>query len=392
MHRTTTLLAASAATLLGCAALLTAGPLSPPAGPVASTYKTLTDVEPRTPISSATTPGDASATYRISSPGSYYLTGNLVAAPGKSGIVIDAVGVTLDLRGFSVIGDGSPNGSAFGIIASAGRLAVRDGAVQNWPAGGIFIPSSASNCRFERVVVAGNRGPGMSVGNVATVTDCVASGNSLSGFEAGTGSIFTRCTASGNATGGLSSGPQGNGFTLGQHNNVRECIAYSNGRVGAGGSGFSAEIGSVFERCIANENGTSTSGDGFTVGPGVQISECTAELNAVDGIRAAGTSTIRHNTCVANGNPAGAGIHITSVFGLIADNFCANNTTGYQADQGHNTFARNFATNNGANWNLVALNNALVVVRGASPAISGNTGGTAIATSDPTTNVTLVYP
>src|SRR5262245_59200135 len=49
-------------------ALLTAaamsGPLDPPAGPVAPTYKTLTEVEPRTPISSTTTPGDATTLFR----------------------------------------------------------------------------------------------------------------------------------------------------------------------------------------------------------------------------------------------------------------------------------------------------------------------------------------
>jgi len=385
----TPVIAASAAALLGFAALLTAGPLSPPGGPVASTYKTLTDVEPRIPISAATTPGDASATFRISQPGSYYLTGNVNAQSGKSGIAVDAQGVTLDLRGFSVTGDGSLTGSTFGILASTGRLTVHDGTVQSWPAGGIYIQFPGSNCRFDRIVVASNRGAGISVGSAATVNDCIASGNSLSGFESATGSVFSRCTASANATGGISSGPQGNGFTLGQYCSVRDCIAYSNGRIGAGGSGFTAQIGSVLEHCIANENGTSTSGDGFTVGPGVQISDCTAELNAIDGIRAAGTSTIRNNTCVANG---GAGIHITSAFALVADNFCVNGSVGYQADFGYNTFCRNFATNNVTNWNLVALNNANVVLRSGAPAITGNAGGTAIPTTDPTTNFTLVYP
>ena len=68
---------------------VTAGPLSPPAGAVAPTHKTLTEVEPRTPINSTTTPGDANSTFKITQPGSYYLVGNLVGSSGRHGIEID---------------------------------------------------------------------------------------------------------------------------------------------------------------------------------------------------------------------------------------------------------------------------------------------------------------
>ena len=48
--------------IVAAAAILSrAGPLTPPGGTVASTYKTLSEVEPRTAISAATTPGDAFA-------------------------------------------------------------------------------------------------------------------------------------------------------------------------------------------------------------------------------------------------------------------------------------------------------------------------------------------
>lgn len=51
--KSTALLCTSIATLglLGSAAMLTAGPLDPPAGPVAPTYKTLQEVEPRIALS-----------------------------------------------------------------------------------------------------------------------------------------------------------------------------------------------------------------------------------------------------------------------------------------------------------------------------------------------------
>ncbi|HZW06443.1 MAG TPA: hypothetical protein VFF65_04910, partial [Phycisphaerales bacterium] len=53
-----------------------AGPIDPPAGPVAPTGRTLAEVEPRTPIGPVTTPGDADAVFKITQPGSYYLAGN----------------------------------------------------------------------------------------------------------------------------------------------------------------------------------------------------------------------------------------------------------------------------------------------------------------------------
>ncbi len=61
-----------------------AGPLTPPAGPVASTGKTLDQIEPRRVINDL--PGDATAVHIISAPGSYYLTGNIAGQPGKHGI------------------------------------------------------------------------------------------------------------------------------------------------------------------------------------------------------------------------------------------------------------------------------------------------------------------
>lgn len=67
-----------------CAAPVLAGPIVPPAGPVSSSYKTLTQIEPRTIINAANTPGDADSTFRIAQSGSYYLTGNVTGAAARS--------------------------------------------------------------------------------------------------------------------------------------------------------------------------------------------------------------------------------------------------------------------------------------------------------------------
>jgi len=52
--------------------------------------------DPRTPISSLP--------YTINGPGSYYVTGNLSST--EDGIIIQSSGVTVDLMGFSLTGDG----------------------------------------------------------------------------------------------------------------------------------------------------------------------------------------------------------------------------------------------------------------------------------------------
>src|SRR5262249_44504328 len=79
-----------------------AGPLDPPAGPVTSTMKTLVEIEPRTAISPANTPGNANAMFVITQPGSYYLTGNIEAAPGKACILVATSQATIDLNGFAL--------------------------------------------------------------------------------------------------------------------------------------------------------------------------------------------------------------------------------------------------------------------------------------------------
>src|ERR1035437_6414776 len=68
------------------------GTLTPPGAP-APTMKTLAQIEPRTPISSAP--------FTIITSGSYYLSTNLTVTSGDA-ITIAANGVTLDLNGFTI--------------------------------------------------------------------------------------------------------------------------------------------------------------------------------------------------------------------------------------------------------------------------------------------------
>src|SRR5262245_16845588 len=120
----------------GVVAWVSAGPLNPPLGGVAGTYKTLTEVEPRTAISPANTPGDADSVYRIAQPGSYYLTGNITGVTGKAGIEIAANNVTLDLGGFTLSG---VSGALSGVTAPSiqTNITIRGGIIAGWPQSGV---------------------------------------------------------------------------------------------------------------------------------------------------------------------------------------------------------------------------------------------------------------
>src|SRR5262245_43726281 len=90
--------------LLASVLIAYAGSLTPPAGPIAPTMKTLAEIEPRTPIGPTTTPGGPNSLYRITQPGSYYLTGNVQGVAAKAGIEIVASQVTIDMHGFELVG------------------------------------------------------------------------------------------------------------------------------------------------------------------------------------------------------------------------------------------------------------------------------------------------
>lgn len=138
-------------TILVTAAIVTsaaalAGPLTPPAGPVSPTMKTLHEVEPRIPIGPDTTPGDANNLYIIDQPGSYYLTGNIDVNTPINGVRIAAANVTLDLNGFEV------NGNDVGLIGiddvGGHSTTIRNGSINRWAERGIYALQRV-NCVYE---------------------------------------------------------------------------------------------------------------------------------------------------------------------------------------------------------------------------------------------------
>jgi hypothetical protein len=128
------------------------GSLIPPGAP-APTMLMLTQVEPRTPVDAAHTPGNSGNEFIISQPGSYYLTTNIVGTNSEEGITITANNVTLDLKGFSLIG---PSTADSGIIISSGisNSIVKNGTISGWGPSFSGVQSFGNNIYFENLNIS----------------------------------------------------------------------------------------------------------------------------------------------------------------------------------------------------------------------------------------------
>lgn len=391
--------ALSFALLAPAAAVSLAGPITPPPGPVASTYKTLIEVEPRIAINTINTRGDANSTFKIVQPGSYYLIGNITGEVGKHGIEIIASGVTIDLNGFDLVG--VPGMGAFnGVCATENNLTnitVMNGSVRNWGADGVDIGGwGERNCRVDRVVASGNADRGISVGNGSTVTYCSAYTNAGIGIFAGNGSTIANCTAYSNAGTGIASAfgstilncsaydNGGNGVSTSTGCTIAFCTAFQND-----GAGISTFDGSIVTNCMAQANAA----HGIVVNTGSTVANCTARLNTLNGIACTSGSVIRDNTCSSNGSGAGdgAGIHATGNDNRIEGNNCISADRGIDVDGAGNFIVRNTCSGNMTNWSIVANNVVGPIIDRIAPgsaAISGNSAPSSLGTTDPNANFT----
>ena len=217
--------------------------LAAQAAAVAAEAAAIAAQDPRTPVNATNTPGDADSLFRITQPGSYYLTAHITGEPGKSGIEIDSSNVTLDLNGFTVQG---VSGALHGIDCSGQQNVVRNGTVMSWPSWG--ISAGGPFCRIDDVIVNANNGGGIGAGGYALVTGCIATNSAdLSGtghgISTGNYSVIRDCTTTSN---------MGCGLRVGHVSVVSNVVAYGNHSTGA--SGIDCGNNSVIMACAVKDN------------------------------------------------------------------------------------------------------------------------------------------
>lgn len=361
--------------LLMLASPALAGPLSPPAGPVAPTP----GPEPRIAIGPTTTPGDADSLYRITSGGSYYLTGNVLGVANKHGIEIAAWGVTIDLNGFEL--NGVAADTLDGITISAGgplNITVVNGSVLNWKGDGIDI-GLGNGCRVEGVVSSDNEGDGIIVGDYAVAARCSAYRNEGKGFTIGFGSSMTSCSAAANG---------GNGISLGNSCVVTACTSY-----GSGANGLTAGTSCVVTQCTVSGSAS----DGVRASSDTTVTMCTVNDSGLDGIECNSDCLIQGNHCNGNGTSTsgGAGIHATGNGNRIDGNHCSNADRGIDVDSSSNWIVRNTCRGNTTSWTIVADNHYGPIIDRRIPTtvpstlqVNGHAGPSSLGSTDPNANFT----
>jgi len=406
------LLALASSSVIGGGIAL-AGPLTPPAGPVTSTYKTLTEVEPRIAINATNTPGDANSLFMITQPGSYYLTGNITGVAGRHGVEIAASGVTLDLMGFDLSGLPASLDGVSATVSNLTNITVRNGSVRAWGDEGVDLgTNSADNSAVIDVRASGNAGSGITTDDGCTITGCSAYNNTGDGILTGFGCTITGCSATNNSANGIvtsssctitacsASSNTGSGISTGFGCMITECTASYNGTgiatddgctitgctaIENTGSGISTGFGCMITECTASFNGT-----GIATASGCTISNCTARSNTLDGIRVTSGCVVLANACLFNGNGgSGAGIHATSSDNRIEGNNCTGADRGIDVDSAGNIIIKNTCSGNISNWEIAVGNVCLVIL--ATPtvaAISGDSGGLSPGSTNPNANFT----
>ena len=425
------------------------GSLTPPPGAPGPTMKSLAQIEPRTDL--ANVAGDAGHHHIISTPGSYYLSGNLDVTKAD-GISIQASDVTLDLQGFNVNRIAGAGGVGILIANSANRVVIQNGSVAGFAKGvggalgggqpglaGRLSDMAASACTesgleagpggwvVEGCVAQANIGAGSVIGiragNSALVRACTAisnksTGSGCIGIYCNQDTVISECVANGNQGATLcigifvsSSGVLTNcagcsnsayvtgkcsGIYGGGGSTLRDCIAASRFSQSGECRGFDLGDDVTMTGCHAHQNigvgaaDPALNGAGICVGFRCSITACSATNNKADGIRVQGASLVVNCSSSGNGTGGtGSGVHTIQSGNRIEGNNLADNITGLKVDGTRSLIIRNSAYSNNTSYVIAATNKVgVIVVAPDSGAINGSSGGAGLGSTDPAANFT----
>lgn len=322
-----------------------AGDLGPPNGAVSPSMKTLDEVEPRIPLGLDTTPGDLDSLYKITAPGSYYLTKEISVRSGDSGIEIATSDVSIDLMGFRIVG---LTGSVSGIrtTPSTYHVIVRNGHITDFDSHGIDA-FGTKDAVIESVVASSNTGKGIYVGEDATIIGCRSTNNSDDGIQTNTRALIRDCIVRDNLGDGIVSSSSTHIGCLVSHNGgegfrgsgtYAQCISDNNDD-----NGFEINAASTLQNCRARQglqNGF------FLANEGITLINCTAQSNTLAGFTSSNPGCSSFVSCAADSNgtdgfyaPSGSTLQacvarkngeegISGGYGLTITNCTAKRNTG----------------------------------------------------------------
>ncbi len=349
------LLAALALALLGALTLrsstcLAQGSLTPPGAP-APTMKTLDQVEPRIPLGGSTTPGDATCLFRVTNSGSYYLAGNASGQAGKSGIVVAADNVTIDLRGYTL--DGGGTNSLQGIRPSGIHtgLVVRNGRISGWggPAIASYVMGMPDDSFFSECVyadlLASRNGGGIGAGYGSSIFRCVSRNNQGTGIQLSNNSGVCRDS--------VSEANTGDGISCAEGATVVNCSVQAN--TGVGINCINSQH-TILGCTVRNNAG------GGIYGWGTQVRDCTIDGNTGYGVKVVFDCTVERNSIrntqsgfgVAGGNIGGTGNN------RIVDNHFSRNPVGIMLTNNPGNFIYRNTLQNTVNLDVGSVNTAPV--------------------------------
>ena len=336
-HRRTALIALALTAVAG--GIVLAGPLNPSAGPITPTFKTLSEVEPRTAISSLP--------FVINTAGSYYLTGNLSGAIGQDGITVNADDVTIDLNGFTISG-AAGQGTAVRSLQHR-NITVKNGSMKSWGGGGVNL-LLCDQSRIESLRMRGCLNSAVFIGSGSIARDCVVLDSGT--FTLGPTAMIERCSMS-NVDGGLSGG---NGSV------IKDCAV----------SGCTTGLASIAGGEGSTITGCSVSGgdtQGINAGLGSTVSNCTVRGCPLSGFLLQGMCTVTNNTATAVGpGSQAAAFEINGSGNRIDGNLAVGSGYGFHANGTDNLIVRNAARNNTAGNYFFPNNEGAAVV--ASPGVN----------------------